>query len=70
MDFKKPIIYELDDIKLIEFDKKNIKIIGLKSGVYFLFDENVNVLYIGKSIDLKQRISQHIRGVVDRKSVV
>lgn len=56
----------LDKIELVEFSKKSIKKIGIKSGVYFLLGENRELLYIGKSVDLKQRLSQHIRGTEEQ----
>ena len=50
----------LDKLEILAFNKVMIKKIGMKSGVYFLFDSSKSLLYIGKSIDLKQRLRQHI----------
>jgi len=56
---------EIDDVmvglKTTEFTKENLKKIGQKSGIYFLFGSNKELLYIGKSIDIKLRLQQHRR---------
>lgn len=37
-------------------------------GVYFFYDEKENLIYIGKSINIKKRVLQHFSGK-DRKSI-
>lgn len=39
-----------------------------KSGVYFFYDENDNLIYVGKSVNIKKRVLQHFSGK-DRKSI-
>lgn len=45
-------------------------IAGLPSaaGVYFFYDENERLIYVGKSINIRKRVQQHFTGK-DRKSV-
>jgi len=50
----------LDKLELIEFNKENIKKLNYESGVYFLFDKNKQLLYIGKTVSFKQRLRQHL----------
>ena len=38
----------------------NNKIPNYKLGIYYFIDENDNILYIGKSKNIKTRIQQHI----------
>lgn len=38
------------------------------AGVYFFYDENERLIYVGKSINIKKRVQQHFSGK-DRKSV-
>ena len=37
------------------------KIPNYKLGIYYFIDENDNILYIGKSKNIKTRIQQHIK---------
>lgn len=46
------------------FDKEEVlnnKIPNYKLGIYYFIDENDNILYIGKSKNIKIRIQQHIK---------
>lgn len=40
----------------------------IKSGVYFFYDKNDNLVYVGKSINIRKRVQQHF-SAKDRKSV-
>ena len=37
------------------------KIPNYKLGIYYFIDENDNILYIGKSKNIKTRVKQHIK---------
>lgn len=39
-----------------------------KPGVYFFYNENGDIIYIGKSINIKKRVQQHFKSK-DRKSI-
>ena len=39
----------------------NNKIPNYKLGIYYFIDENDNIIYIGKSKNIKTRIQQHIK---------
>jgi DNA polymerase-3 subunit epsilon len=38
-----------------------------KTGIYRFFDENNQLVYIGKSINIKKRIHQHLRNTITKK---
>lgn len=40
-----------------------------KTGIYKLFDENNQLIYIGKSKNIKQRVEQHLRNNTSKKGV-
>jgi excinuclease UvrABC nuclease subunit len=51
----------LYDEYIVKGNRKEIKIIkGGLSGCYFLYDENKNIIYIGKAKNIRQRIISHI----------
>ena len=72
-------LFENHDIKIIEFISFKPKEIVESPGVYFLIYPNLNpqrfggidkdgILYIGKSNNLKRRISSLRRGILNRNS--
>lgn len=44
------------------FNKKAIKLVPKTSGVYLFFDKRGRVKYVGKAMDLRLRLSQHLSG--------
>ena len=47
----------------IPLDIQNIKFNApCESGIYFLFDEQQQVAYIGKSVDIRRRLLEHFHG--------
>jgi len=38
-------------------------------GVYYFFDQNRQLIYVGKSIKIKQRVAQHLRNVGGKKAL-
>ncbi len=51
-------------MKKIAYTRQNIDSYApVKSGVYFLFDDDDRVLYIGKSKNIKRRLVEHFTGV-------
>jgi DNA polymerase-3 subunit epsilon len=76
------ILYQNDKNKLESFVQKeinpkvlhpNLDVDSLddlpsKTGIYKLFDENNQLIYIGKSKNIKQRVEQHLRNSTTKKS--
>lgn len=52
-----------------QFDIDAFEAIKNKVGIYKLFDENFELLYIGKSIHIKKRIEQHLRNNKTKKGL-
>jgi len=51
-------------LKLEEFDD-----IPNKTGIYKFYDEQKELIYIGKSVHIKKRVEQHLRNVKTQKSL-
>jgi predicted GIY-YIG superfamily endonuclease len=39
-----------------------LKDVPARSGVYLFFDEHSNIIYVGKTAGLRERVNSHIRG--------
>ncbi len=52
-----------------ELHKELVKNLPEKTGVYYFFDHNKNLIYIGKSINIKSRVAQHLRNSGGRKAL-
>ena len=46
-------------MSLIEFNLKTLNLIPKKPGLYYLYDEQGRLLYIGKAVNLRYRLRQH-----------
>ncbi len=55
--------------KIPEFLKNEISRIPEKTGIYYFYDQNHKLLYIGKSINIKRRILEHLSGNSSKKSL-
>ncbi|MCF6239852.1 MAG: ribonuclease H-like domain-containing protein [Bacteroidales bacterium] len=52
-----------------EFDKGIIDKLPEKTGVYYFYDENSELIYIGKSINIHKRVLQHLSNSKTAKAV-
>lgn len=52
-----------------KFDKKIIDELPEKTGVYYFYDENHQLIYIGKSINIHKRVLQHLNNSKTGKAV-
>jgi DNA polymerase-3 subunit epsilon len=50
-------------------DRDTIKKLPRKTGVYYFSDALGNIIYVGKSIDIHQRIVQHLNNYSTRRSI-
>jgi len=51
------------------FHKELLQSLPEETGVYYLYDNLQNLIYIGKSINIKKRIAQHLRNGGGRKAL-
>jgi DNA polymerase III subunit epsilon len=51
------------------FTKNFIEQIPQKTGIYYMLDEKDNIIYIGKSKDIRQRVLSHISNTKSRRSL-
>src|SRR5690606_35577253 len=51
-----------------DLDKDVFRALPNSPGVYFFYDQKDELVYVGKSIDIKKRVQQHFSGR-DRKSI-
>lgn len=59
-----------DAVKLPEaLSKEQIANIPRKTGVYYFFNYKKEIIYVGKSIDIHQRVLQHLNNYSTKKSV-
>ena len=69
----KPLIEEMSyhSIKNLhpEFNKSIIDELPEKTGVYYFYDENKNLIYVGKSKSIRSRIMQHLNNNITKKSI-
>jgi len=69
----KPLIEEMTYLSIkglhANFNKKQIDNLHENVGVYYFFDENNKVIYIGKSIDIKKRVLQHLSNSSTKKAI-
>ncbi len=69
----KPLIEEMTfhSIKNLhpEFNKSIIDDLPEKTGVYYFYDENRNLIYIGKSKSLRSRVMQHMNNNTTKKAI-
>ncbi len=69
----KPLIEEMTyhSIKGLhpKFDKNVIDKLPEKTGVYYFYDENYELIYIGKSINIHKRVLQHLNNSKTDKAV-
>ncbi len=69
----KPLIEEMTfhSIKGLHplFDRKVLEELPEKTGVYYFYDENDKLIYIGKSINIRSRILQHLSNNSTKKSI-
>ncbi len=52
-----------------EAHKTIINSLPEKVGVYYFFDDDKKLIYIGKSLNVKQRVAQHLRNNKGKKSI-
>jgi DNA polymerase-3 subunit epsilon len=55
-------------MEIYQLKEKGFRDLPSSPGVYFFYDHKDNLVYIGKSIDIRKRVQQHFSGR-DRKSV-
>ncbi len=69
----KPLIEEMTyhSIKGLhpQFDKKLLDELPEKTGVYYFFDEKNELIYIGKSINIRKRVLQHLSNSKTDKAI-
>jgi len=69
----KPLIEEMSfhSIKNLHpaFNKSIIDELPEKTGVYYFYDENRNLIYVGKSKSIRGRIMQHLNNNTTKKSI-
>lgn len=51
-----------------DFDKGILDLIPKTTGVYYFFDENSTLIYVGKSNNIRSRVMQHLRNVKSKKA--
>lgn len=52
-----------------EHHKNLVQNLPEATGVYYFFNDNQQVIYIGKSINIKKRVAQHLRNAGGRKAL-
>jgi DNA polymerase-3 subunit epsilon len=59
-----------DAVKLPNaLSKEQISIIPRKTGVYYFLDSQKEIIYVGKSVDIHQRVLQHLNNYSTKKSI-
>jgi DNA polymerase-3 subunit epsilon len=53
----------------LSLDRKVIDSLPRKAGVYYFLNANDDIIYVGKSIDIHQRVIQHLNNYSTRRSV-
>ena len=51
-----------------DFDKGTIDLIPKTTGVYYFYDEDSNLIYVGKSNNIRSRVMQHLRNTKSKKA--
>jgi DNA polymerase III subunit epsilon len=49
--------------------RQTIEQIPQKTGIYYFLDENGNIIYVGKSKDVRQRVLSHLSGAKTKRSL-
>ncbi|MEZ4936435.1 MAG: exonuclease domain-containing protein [Crocinitomicaceae bacterium] len=52
-----------------QLDLNKVDELPTKTGVYYFFDENGTLIYIGKSKNIKSRVEQHLRNATTQKAI-
>ena len=69
----KPLIEEMTYLSIkglhANFDKIQIDNLSENPGVYYFFDENNKLIYIGKSINIRKRVLQHLNNSSTNKAI-
>lgn len=51
-----------------DFDKGILDLIPKTTGVYYFYDEDTNLIYVGKSNNIRSRVMQHLRNTKSKKA--
>ncbi|RLD75894.1 MAG: hypothetical protein DRJ10_14465 [Bacteroidetes bacterium] len=69
----KPLIEEMTYLSIkglhANFNKAQIDNLSENAGIYYFFDKNNNLIYIGKSINIRKRILQHLSNSSTKKAI-
>ncbi|OQY04591.1 MAG: hypothetical protein B6I20_02780 [Bacteroidetes bacterium 4572_117] len=69
----KPLIEEMTYLSIkglhAHFNKAQIDNLPEKTGIYYFFDENNKLIYIGKSINIRKRVLQHLSNSSTKKAI-